>query len=361
MNNVIEFKCPCCDAGLHFSGADQKLTCEYCGNSFELETVQEYNAGLEQGNVQDVSWEAEQTGELSVEEQGTMRSYICNTCGGEIVTDATTAATFCPFCENPTIMPGNVSGGLRPDAVIPFKTTKDDAKKAFLELCKGKPLLPKDFTSKNRLEKITGMYVPFWLYECVGDVDGQYKATKVTRWSDSKYRYTKTDHYMLTRAANAEFVGIPMDGSTKMDNVIMESIEPFDMNEAVDFNTAYLSGFLADKYDVEAKDGEERIRQRVDETLDALMKPSMAGYSSVITSSKQLRVQHNKARYVLFPVWMLHTKYKGKTYVFAMNGQTGKMTGTLPIDSGRQWAYFGGVSAAATVAAILAQYVISYL
>jgi hypothetical protein len=166
---------------------------------------------------------------------------------------------------------------------------------------------------------------------------------------------------MLTRAANAEFVGIPMDGSTKMDNVIMESIEPFDMNEAVDFNTAYLSGFLADKYDVEAKDGEERIRQRVDETLDALMKPSMAGYSSVITSAKQLHVQHNKAKYVLFPVWMLHTKYKGKTYVFAMNGQTGKMTGTLPIDSGRQWAYFGGVSAAATVAAILAQYTISYL
>jgi hypothetical protein len=160
---------------------------------------------------------------------------------------------------------------------------------------------------------------------------------------------------MLMRAANADFINIPMDGSSKMDNTIMESIEPFDMKDAVDFNTAYLTGFLADKYDVEAKDGEERIKQRVSETLDDLMKPSMAGYSSVVSSSKQLQVQHSKAKYVLYPVWMLHTKYKDKTYTFAMNGQTGKMTGTLPIDKGRQWAWFSGVSAAVTIALTLVQ------
>lgn len=353
---VLEYKCPCCGAGLKFSGTEQKLSCEYCDNTFELETVQEYKDAQDKTFSEDITWDEQQTGELSSEEQSLMCSYICNSCGGEIITDGTTAATFCPYCENPAVLPGNVSGGLRPDAVIPFKTTKEDAQKAFLKLCQGKRLLPKDFTSKNRLEKITGMYVPFWLYECSGDVDGQYKATRVKRWSDSNYNYTKTDHYMLTRAANADFIGIPMDGSSKMDNTIMESIEPFDMKESVDFNTAYLSGFLADKYDVEAKDGEERIRQRVSETLDDMMKPSFSGYASVIPSSRQLHVQHSKAKYVLLPVWMLHTKYQDKTYVFAMNGQTGKMTGTLPIDKKRELSWFGGIAGCVALAISLIQW-----
>ena len=202
------------------------------------------------------------------------------------------------------------------------------------------------------------MYVPFWLYECSGDMDGQYKATRVRHWSDSRYNYTKTDHYMLSRSAEAEFTGIPMDGSSKMDDTIMESIEPFDMTDAVDFNTAYLSGFLADKYDVEAKSGEERIRQRVSNTMDDLLSPSFAGYSSVIPSSKQLQVKHGKARYVLFPVWMLHTRYQDKTYVFAMNGQTGKMTGTLPIDKKRQWGWFGAVAAGVALLVSLIQWIV---
>ena len=349
--NVLEYKCPCCGAGLKFSGAEQKLSCDYCDNTFDLKTLQEYRDSTNKTDAQDFTWDEQQTTQWSDEERGQMRSYICNSCGGEIITDGTTAATFCPYCENPAVLPGNVSGILRPDAVIPFKTTKEDAQKAFLSLCQGKPLLPKDFTSKNRLEKISGVYVPFWLYECTGDMDGQYKATRVKRWSDSKHIYTKTDHYMLSRSASAIFVGIPMDGSSKMDNTIMESIEPFDMKEAVDFNTAYLSGFLADKYDVEAKDGEERIRQRVESTFDDLLRNTFAGYSSVVPSSKQLQVKHSKAKYVLLPVWMLHTKFQDKTYVFAMNGQSGKMTGTLPIDKKRMWGWFSAV--AAGVAAVV--------
>lgn len=353
--SVLEYKCPCCGAGLKFSGAEQKLACEYCDNTFDLETLKDYNDTLNKTDSQEVSWDDQQSSQWTTEEQGQMRMYICNSCGGQIMTDGTTAATFCPYCENPAVLPGNVSGGLRPDAVIPFKTTKEDAQKAFLKLCQGKPLLPKDFTSKNRLEKISGVYVPFWLYECSGDVNGQYKATRVRHWSDSNYNYTKTDHYMLYRSAEADFIGIPMDGSSKMDNTIMESIEPFDMTQAVDFNTAYLSGFLADKYDVEAKDGEDRIRQRVGDTLDDLLGGSFIGYSSVIPASKQLQVNHSKAKYVLLPVWMLHTRYQDKTYVFAMNGQTGKMTGTLPIDKKRQWSWFGGVAAGVALLVSLLQ------
>lgn len=352
---ILEYKCPCCNAGLHFSGAEQKLTCEYCGNSFDLDTIKQYNEAISKPQQDEFQWDDGQTATLSQEEQEALNSFVCPACSGELITDGTTAATFCPFCDNPAVLPSRLSGGLKPDAVLPFKTTKEDAKKAFLELCKGKPLLPKDFTSKNRLEKITGMYVPFWLYDCSGDIHGQYRGTKVKRWSDARYHYTKTDYFMVSRSAKASFVGIPMDGSTKMDDTIMESIEPFDMAQSVDFDTAYLTGFLADKYDVEAKSGEERVRQRVDGTFDELLSSSLVGYSSVTPMKKDLRVEQSKARYVLFPVWMLNTKYKDKIYTFAMNGQSGKMTGSLPIDTGKKWRIFAAIAGSITLIVSLIQ------
>jgi hypothetical protein len=245
-------------------------------------------------------------------------------------------------------MPTRLTGALKPDAVLPCRKSKEDAKAAFLNLCKGKPLLPKNFTSQQRLEKITGMYVPFWLYDCDSRFRGQYRATRVHRWSDSNYNYTKTDYYHVTRGATAGFAAIPMDASTKMDNAIMESIEPFDYDQMVDFETAYLSGFLADKYDVEAQMGEERIRQRVHTSMEELLAPSMIGYTTVMPISKHLDIDHSKAKYVLLPVWMLTTKYRDKTYPFAMNGQTGKMTGNLPICPKRTAAWFLGITAAVT-------------
>ena len=207
----------------------------------------------------------------------------------------------------------------------------------------------------ERLEKITGMYVPFWLYDCSGDLDGSYKATRVHSWSDSRYHYTKTDHFLLKRSAGANFVGIPLDGSSKMDDTFMESIEPFDYQEARDFDTAYLTGYLADKYDVPAENGEERIRQRVDQSMDELLQSSFSGYASVVPSSRQVRIDHGKARYVLLPVWMLNTKFNDKIYTFAMNGQTGKMTGSLPICPKRTAAWFAGICAGVTALGMLIQ------
>ncbi len=346
-NQILEYKCPNCGGYLQFGENHQNMQCPYCESQFDLEQVLDHEANLE-SQEPEFQWDESQTVAWSESEQSQLHSYICPACGGEILTEETTAATFCPYCENPAIMPGQVSGGLKPDGVIPFKKTKADAEKAFLELCKGKPLLPRFFTQEQRVEKITGMYVPFWLYDCQGDFRGNYKATRVHTWSDSKYIYTRTNHYHVVRAADAEFISIPMDASQKMDNAIMESIEPFDYSQVVDFETAYLSGFLADKYDVESAEGQDRIKQRVSASINSLISGTIIGYHSVVPISTRLNVKHGKAKYVLLPVWMLHTKYKDKTYVFAMNGQTGKMTGTFPICPKRTALWFGGIWAGAT-------------
>lgn len=357
MPAVLEYKCPCCGAGLVFGDHVQKMTCQYCENEFTLDAVKAYNDSLNQENVQDFQWEKEEKQAWSEEEQSALRSFVCPSCGGELVTDDNTAATFCPYCENPAILPGRLSGGLKPEAVIPFQTSKEDAKAAFLKLCKGKPLLPKFFTQEQRLEKITGLYVPFWLYECSGQMDGSYQATRVQFWSDAKFNYTRTEHFLLNRSAAAEFERIPMDGSSKLDNALMESIEPYDYSQMVDFHTAYLSGFFADKYDVEAQLGQERIRQRVSQTMEDMVQSTLTGYATVIPSSKQLSVHHGKAKYALLPVWMLNTRYKDKIYTFVMNGQTGKMTGTFPICPKRTAAWFAGICACVTALVSLVQWI----
>ncbi len=331
----------------------QQLTCEYCGNTFEIDAVTAFHESQQQ-TEEAFSWEeAQESQTWSEEDQQSMQSFLCPSCGGEILTDAHTAATFCPYCANPTILPGRVSGGWKPEGVIPFRTNREDAKAAFLNLCKGKPLLPKFFTEEQQLEKITGIYVPFWLYDCSGRMDGSYKATRVHHWSDAHYNYTRTEHFLLNRSADGDFTGIPMDGSTKMDDTFMESIEPYDYSLVQPFDMAYLSGFLADKYDVESKQGEPRIRQRVERALEDLIQPTLVGYATALPTHKNVNISKSKAHYVLMPVWLLNTRYRDKLYTFAMNGQTGKMTGSLPICPKRTAVWFASLAAAFTAVSAL--------
>lgn len=351
--SVLEYKCPCCNAPLIFKENTNQMKCEYCDNAFDLSTVQAYMESIMPEQPDEINWESESKETWNTDEQASLQEYCCNACGGQLVTDAHTAATFCPYCGNPAILPGQLSGGIKPEKLIPFKTTKEDAKQAFLKLCRNKPLLPDFFMEDHQVDKITGIYVPFWIYDCDADITGSYKATRTHTWSDSRYIYTKTDHYLLRRQAKASFSGIPMDGSSKMDDTFMESIEPYDYKDAVDFEMTYLSGFLADRYDVESKSGEARIRQRVETSMNDHIQSSLLGYATAIPTSRNIRIDHSKAKYVLLPVWLLNTKYKDKKYTFAMNGQTGKMTGKFPICAKKSLIWFGGMWAGLTALATL--------
>ncbi len=348
VNRVMEYNCPCCGAGLSFSPDPQKMVCQFCDNSFDIEAVKAFNEKPQTDDEATLAATAEQSS-WSEEERSQVHTFTCPSCGGELITDENTAATFCPYCENPTILEGRLSGGIRPEGVLPFQTTKEDARNAFLALCKGKPLLPKNFMAEHRLERITGIYVPFWLYDCGADADCRYQATRIHTWGDSEYIYRRTEHYLLIRGAQGSFSGIPMDGSSKMDDTIMESIEPFDYSKLTDFDTAYLSGFFADKYDVPAEAGNDRMKQRVQTSMDELIQPTVAGFATAVPTHRSMNLIQPTARYVLLPVWLLNTRFQDKIYTFAMNGQSGKMTGTFPICPKRSLAWFSGICAGITL------------
>lgn len=342
MSATEEYKCPCCGGAIRFDASLQKMKCPYCDTEFDVDTLRNYNenAGSAKGDDH-AHWETQAGTTWQNGETEGLKVYSCGSCGAEIISPETTGASMCPYCGNPIVMTGTFSGTLRPDAVIPFKLDKAAAENSYRAYLKGKRLLPKKFFNENHIDEIQGIYVPFWLFNGVADGDVTYRATKVRKWSDSFYDYTETNYYSLQRQGTVAFSDVPADGSEKMADDLMESIEPYDNSQAADFNTAYLSGFLADKFDVDAEVCEQRADARIKASTEEAFAQTALEYDSVAIEESTIRVKDGKARYLLYPVWLLHTEWKGKPYLFAMNGQTGKFVGDLPLSRASYWKWFG--------------------
>ena len=340
-----EYKCPCCGGAITFDSSLQKMKCPYCDTEFEMESLLGYDEDLKNQGADNLEWHADRRSQWTAEEQDALRSYVCHSCGGEIVTDATTAATSCPFCGNPVVMMHQLKGDLKPDYVIPFKLDKKAAVEGLKNHLKGKFLLPKIFKSENHLDEVKGVYVPVWLFNADADADIRYRATRTRMWSDSRYNYTETSFFSVYRAGIISYDHVPVDGSTRMPDDLMESIEPYNFKEAVSFQTAYLAGYLADRYDVDAQTSVTRANERVKTSTEDAFRDTVQGYATVTPEASSVRLDNGRTNYALYPVWLLNTTYKGEKYTFAMNGQTGKFVGNLPTDWGKFWR-FGALFAA---------------
>lgn len=333
MSELTTYKCPCCGGAVEFSTDVQKMQCPYCDTEFEIDDLRAYNEALEgekEGVSSDTEWQ--KTSGTAWDESEGMNVYVCHSCGGEIVCDETTAATSCPFCSNPVVMKGHFAGELKPDLVIPFKLDKKAAKEALMRHFSNKTLLPKVFKDENHIDEIKGIYVPFWLFDSDADANLRFKGTKIHIYRDRKYEYTETSFYSVVRGGSISYEKIPVDGSKKMEDDLMESLEPFDLREAVDFRTAYLSGFFADKYDVTSKESAERANERIRQNTEAVFKREAGGYVTLTLENSDIRLHGGRVKYALLPVWILNTTWNGEKYRFAMNGQTGKFVGDLPLD-----------------------------
>ena len=357
MEVLQQYKCPCCDGSIEFDSSIQRMKCPYCGTEFEMETLQAYDQELQQDTEDEMSWDTAAGGAWNEGETEGLRVYVCQSCAGEIVTDETTGAAVCPYCGNPVVMMGQFSGELKPDLVIPFKLDKKAAEAALKKHYSGKRLLPKVFMEENHLREVKGVYVPVWLFDADAQADLRWKATRTRTWSDSNYIYTETQHYSVTRGGSIGFEKVPVDGSTKMDDALMESIEPFDVSEAVDFQTAYLSGFLADKYDVDSQQSVDRANERIRRSTEEAFSATVSGYSTLLPVSNHVKLRNGAAKYALYPVWLLTTEWNGKHYTFAMNGQTGKFVGDLPMDKAAYKKWLFGIAGAVSAAC----FAISYL
>jgi len=324
---VKTLKCLTCGGDLKFNPTLQKFKCEWCDAEFA------------EKDLGDGSSEASSVSEAiqSVESMDNpdIKVYRCSYCGAEVVTDAVTAATFCVYCQRPVTVGSQLSGEFKPSKLIPFKNTKDEALSAFKNYLKGKRFLPNAYKDDQNIEKLSGLYIPFWLYN--GDVGFEVRGEGdiVTTSEKNGVQETKTEIYGIAREGVIKIKRIPVDASSKTPDDVMDSIEPFDFSQLTNFSTNYLSGFLAERYDEDSTKSYERAKVRFEGSAENTVKKSLDKYSEVRRKVDKKRVDNVKSIYALLPIWILYSQFQNKKYIYAMNGQTGKITGDLPVDGGK--------------------------
>jgi len=337
---IKEYKCPNCNGTVQFDSSSQNMKCPYCDAEFQIAALEEYQKELAVQEKDTFGWDGKtDLKEWDADELNELTQGSCPSCGAELLGDKNTAAMVCPNCGNTQIVLRRLSGLLKPEYIIPFRLDKKAAVEALKNFYKGKRLLPNCFNDENRINSIQGVYLPFWLFDANANGHIRYKAAKTKVWSDTSYNYSKTDYFSVTRDGNLMFEKIPVDGSEKMDDSYMDAIEPFNYADIKDFQTAFLSGYIAEKYDVDADNSKERAASRIKKSLEREFAKSVTGYASVRVESSTVNVEDGKISYSLLPAWILNTKYKKENYMFLMNGQTGRLVGKLPSDSGKVWRY----------------------
>lgn len=365
---VISYKCPNCGGQLVFEPSEQNYKCEYCSSSFSQEELEAMKPDMEkeqqaqeqpQTVTESGTTESAQSGAAESEHSGEAVIYVCPSCGAQIVTDSTTAATFCYYCHNPVVLSGRLSGELEPNRVIPFAIDKKQAEQRFLEFVHSKKFVPRAFFQKKQIEKLSGVYFPYWVYDCTmeGSMDAQ--GTNIRVWRNGDVEYTETKYYQVEREGIIELSNLTRNALTKANRKLVEGVLPYDLTQAKDFHMGFLSGFQAEKRDVESESLKQQTEQEVKEYGKQLLRDTISGYSGVTVSSHQEKFLTEKWSYVLLPVWTLTYKGKnGKLYYYSLNGQTGKVYGELPIDYKRVSFLAGIVSLVVLVLFLIGGYLI---
>ncbi len=338
MNTTVTYACPNCGAGLVFDAEKQKFSCEFCLSAFEENELDA--AGAKE--------EAERHRQMDEEYCNSMNAYICQNCGAELVADETTAADFCPYCHNPVVLSGKLSGQMRPDKVIPFQYDKPEAERKFLEFCKKKWFLPRDFFSAGQAEKISGIYFPFWVTDA--DTSGRMRATatRVRTWRHGDIQYTETSNFSIHRGGEIHFEDIVTSAISEADKEMLEGILPYPSESMIDFSMPYLSGFHAKKRNIERAELTDEVRGKMNRYARTLLESTVRGYTTVNVLDTDVNIRKSHWEYTLMPIWMLTYQKKGKTYTFAMNGHTGKIYGKLPISLGKLAILFSSLSVGLT-------------
>ncbi len=339
----IQQKCPACGGPARYDPEKGLLICDYCRTKTPIpaKPKEEKTEAEEQGTIHLDGFDFKNLNEQATDlNAANLPVYSCVSCGAEVIAPAEQIALTCPYCRNNIVLTEKVSGKLRPDAVIPFKITTKDLPGAMNRFYKGKALLPKRFFSDSTMGDVTGVYVPFWIFN--GKVGGRLRyngnTSHVTR--NGSYEYTETKRYALDRDVSMVFENVPVDASGKIENALMDSLEPFDMKDAKPFDMRYLAGFTADRFDEAKRDISERARKRMYNTAAGIAASSACtGYSGVTQRGGNLKLDLD-AKYMLLPVYLFDLSFGGKKYHFAVNGQTGKAVGEVPTDSGVSRSYF---------------------
>lgn len=323
---LVHYKCPNCGDDMAFDADSGKLSCPSCGHGENIELLDEEYISREFS-------------------EDDAQEYHCKNCGAVVLTDKDTTATSCSFCGAGVVLADRLTNKLAPVKIIPFSISKELAQESFKKWCKNGRFTPKGFMTADRIKNITGIYVPFWIYDLHSDIHIRALGTRVKSYRRGDYVYVETKYYDVEREIVMYHEKVPADASKKMDDSTMDLVEPYNYRDLKEFKMAYLTGFLAEKYNFTANDLLPRAKRKISRYINSYVNSTMRGYTSLSVKNKDIHTVQKKGSYVLFPLWMVYYDYEQQEHTFAMNGQTGKVVGTPPISKGKVVQWFAGLSA----------------
>lgn len=334
---TTSYKCLGCGAGIHYKPELGKFKCDYCLNEYT---------------------EAELSTDSKPKYAEKLNSYHCKSCGAQVVTDETTTSTFCYYCHNPVIISHRLAGEFEPNKIIPFSIDKEKAKEYFLKWAGKKRLVPDDFTSTSQLEKITGVYLPYWWVDYKANIDYVGEGRNIRVWRVGDREYTETKKYQIVRNGEVDLNNVSEVAFTKIDKNLLNGIGPYHEKDAIPFSMPYLSGFFAEQYDLDKEKISPILKEQVDRYYNYILNENISGYNHVRTIRSKIDIKDKEWTYTLLPAWILTYIYNGRTYVFAVNGQTGKSYGELPISNRKLSIGFSAIFGITTLILLLGGWLI---
>lgn len=337
----ITYKCPSCGSAIVFDGTSQKISCSACGLEMPVQDYEQMFGGFsEPETVENVSSADTEHETISV------KIYKCQSCGAQLMSDEYTSAVMCSYCGNPSLVEDRLQGAYKPKKIIPFKISKEQAQEMYKAWVKKGKFTPSALATNSTIEKISGLYVPFWLYDynARSNMTANAKKIRKTRRGDTEYTYT--DHFYVYRDVEADFMKIPADASKKMDDDAMDKMEPYNYAEMQPFAMPYLSGYLSERYNYVGDQLLQRVGTRVNQYITELTRGTINGYDVVNVVNNQVRMNNTVCEYVLLPVWVLNCRYGDKEFQFMLNGQTGKIVAERPISKKKAALWGVGICAA---------------
>ena len=304
------FKCKNCGGNVVYDPEKGQMCCPHCDG---------------------IDSQTKVTGEQSLQS--------CINCGAPLTVKDYTSAMQCEHCGCYLVFDERVDGKYRPHLMVPFAISKNKAKEIMRERFKAKAFTPSNFLAENMLEKMTGIYVPFFLYDMKVRCNLHAEGTKRRTWVSGDTEYTETSYYDVVRDMQVDYDRIPVDASVAMDDGIMDLMEPYNYGGLQEFKEDYMSGFEGEMYSADAEQMRPRARKKAEESADGMMRESTAGYSSLHIIHRNTSFQDQATNYTLMPVWTYTYSYRGKVYEYYINGQTGKAVGVTPVSTPKLWGY----------------------
>ncbi len=313
-------QCRNCAGPLTFDPTKQKLVCGHCGSEFAPE---EFTQSEKEYLLDKQAEAAENVYGDDAKDMMDCYVYQCHSCGGEIIINGTEASTRCIYCGNSNVVFSRIARHKRPQLIIPFKLTKEEAVAEVRKRFKKGMFIPREI--KNfKVDNVRGIYIPYWIVDC------DHKASVVIQGQVSSGKHTRTVFY--GRAGRMSLKRLPLDASKMLSDESSARLEPYNLGAIKPFDEDYLLGFYSNISDITYGDLRSAANMRASEYFNQYAIADVKGASGkkVCQQAHVTAINYDNLNYAMFPAWFVTYYYKGQHNTILVNGQSGKIVCGVP-------------------------------